>query len=166
MNAVAGLPDPNRSQVITSLTETNPTRFGDLPTAGVPPTTGLYTFWLDDQFLYVGISYRDPATTTNPQARGILGRLTTYYRGRRTGDLPLAICDRYVVPDLSTDQLEGLRTGATKLDDLTRQFMHDRLTIRWATCTGDDARAIEHQIRSSGLPGHGPPLLNPLGATP
>src|SRR5689334_19761002 len=63
---------------------------------------GVYTIWHDVQFIYVGISYRAATETSNPQAKGLFGRLRTHASGRRSGDqFNIYICDRFVIPSLS-----------------------------------------------------------------
>ena len=47
----------------------------------IPISTGVYAIWLDTQLLHVGISWKDPRTTNNKNAKGVFGRLRTYYDG-------------------------------------------------------------------------------------
>jgi hypothetical protein len=149
---------------------TGPLRaFGEWPidkfTKGPP---GVYSIWNDDEFLYVGIAYRDPSDTKNSQARGVWGRLSTHASGRRSGDqFNIYICDRFVVPDLNDQDRDDLRAGARLLDSRTREYIREHLAFRvQLTDTGATARRIEHHIRTPGLPHKGRPLLNPSGTEP
>jgi hypothetical protein len=55
--------------------------------------------WRGDEFVYVGISYRDPTATTNKGAKGLYGRLASHASGRRSGDqFCIYVCDRFVLP--------------------------------------------------------------------
>lgn len=76
-------------------------RLADLPTCGLEPRTGIYALWYGHDLLYVGVSRQDPATTTNPQARGVPGRLNTYRLARLGNDFTLAVAFRFVVPHLT-----------------------------------------------------------------
>lgn len=67
--------------------------------------------WNNDLFLYVGMAYAH-RTETNPRARGVYGRLQSHASGRRSGDqFAIYICDRFVVPHLSRDDLDALARG-------------------------------------------------------
>ena len=126
-----------------------------------PP--GVYTVWHGDDFLYVGIAYRDPKDTNNPQARGVWGRLSTHASGRRSGDqFNIYVCDRFIVPELSDDDRDALRAGSRLLDTRTRDYIRDNLCFRvYITDDGTTARKIEHHIRTHGLQRSGRPWLNP-----
>ena len=89
----------------------------------VTTSTGVYTIWLGAQLLYVGISWKKPSDTTNKNAKGVFGRLKTYYDGRRTSDLMLALCDRFVTPLLTSSELSALGRGELDLDDRTRALV-------------------------------------------
>src|SRR5258708_6928645 len=40
---------------------------------------GVYTLWHGASLLYVGMAWKDQHDTSNPQARGLFGRLQTHY---------------------------------------------------------------------------------------
>lgn len=126
-----------------------------------PP--GVYTIWNGLEFLYVGMSYIHRDSTTNPQAKGVFGRLASHASGRRSGDqFCVYICDRFVVPSLESHHMVALANGERILDQRTKRFIHDHLSYRViATETGADARALELHIRRQGLPTSGRPLINP-----
>ena len=128
----------------------------------ITTSPGVYTIWLDEQLLYVGISRTDPRETANKNAKGVFGRLKTYYDGRRTNDLMLALCDRFVTPHLTAGELTALGRGELDLNRMTRTFAHERLMIRAHECSGKDAGNIERIIRRQGLPSGGLPLFNAM----
>ena len=90
------------------------------------------------QLLYVGMSYRKPSETKNKNARGVFGRLRTYYDGRRTSDFMRDLCDRFVTPYLTADELALLARGELDpdLSERNRRFARERLTIRAIDCPG------------------------------
>jgi len=128
----------------------------------VPTSTGVYTIWLGTQLLYVGISFKDPLTTNNKKAKGVFGRVRTYYDGRRTNDFMRSLGDRFITPHLTSAEQTALAQGTLDLDAKTRTFAHEGLTIRAYACTGDEARRIESLIRKHGLPAAGLPLFNAI----
>jgi hypothetical protein len=93
---------------------------------------------------------------------GLYGRLSQHASGRRSGDqFAVYVCDRFVVPRLSRDEMDALARGERLLDTLTRKFIHEHLTYRVAvTADGPAARALELTIRRDGLPRSGRPLIN------
>lgn len=124
---------------------------------------GVYTIWRGSEFIYVGISYRAASETANRQVRGLFGRLRSHANGRRSGDqFNIYICDRFVIPTLTREQLAAVGAGELSLDALTREFIRQHLAFRYVfTETGDEARKVEAAIRRSGLPQCGLPFLNP-----
>lgn len=124
---------------------------------------GVYTIWRGRDFIYVGISYRRAGESANRQTPGLFGRLRSHASGRRSGDqFNIYICDRYVIPTLTSKQLAAVGTGELSLDALTRDFIRQHLAFRYVfTETGDEARKVEAAIRRSGLPNSGLPFLNP-----
>ena len=121
---------------------------------------GVYTVWRENEFLYVGISWQD-----RPGSAGLYGRLNSHASGRRSGDqFCLYICDRFCIPTLTSDQLRKIGTGELSLDRMTKSFIREQLTYRAIhTETGGEARIIEAQVRSLGLPSGRRPFLNPTG---
>ena len=134
-------------------------RFADWPNEDLRISApGVYTVWRKGEFLYVGISWQD-----RPGSRGLFGRLDQHAAGRRSGDqFCLYVCDRFIVPTLTGEQLQGVGDGSVGLDQLTRSFVRSNLDYRAVhTESGDRARAIEAAVRRDGLPGAGLPVLNP-----
>ena len=137
-------------------------RFSDWPIAEVPfGPAGAYAIWADDLLLYIGMSWKDHRE--DPKAKGVHSRLDSHASGRRSGDqFNVYICDHYVVPELTAEQLQRLRNGERILDRLTRDYIRTHLEFTvWIAPGGQTARDVEHELRGTGLPGFGQPLLNP-----
>lgn len=140
-------------------------RLADLPTCGLEPRTGIYALWYGHDLLYVGVSRQDPATTTNPQARGVPGRLNTYRLARLGNDFTLAVAFRFVVPHLTPEQMAALSDGSLVVRDvatLVKTWLHDNVEFSAVLVDGTTALAAETVARRSGLPDTGPPMMNPL----
>ncbi len=137
-----------------------------------PPTdftvgpSGVYTIWNGPEFLYVGMAWQHRGDT-NEKAKGVFGRLASHASGRRSGDqFCIYICDRYVIPHLTDDELRQLGNGARILDQRTRDYIRTTLTYRVVfTDSGAHARELEHHIRRHGLPAAGHPAINPATVT-
>lgn len=95
--------------------------------------------------------------------RGLWTRLNSHASGQRSGDkFCIYICDRFVLPSLSSDQIHAVARGELSLDALTRGFIRESLSYRWVVVgDGATALALEAEARRGGLSA-GPPLLNPL----
>lgn len=128
-----------------------------------PP--GVYAIWRGPEFLYVGISWREPTLTASGMSKGLWGRLDSHASGRRSGDqFCIYICDRFVLGQLTNNEIEEITSGSKSLDVLTKIYVRTHLSYRFVTTsTGEEARALEADIRRNGLQPHGRPLLNPLG---
>ena len=137
-------------------------RFRDWPVAEVPfGPAGVYAIWADGSLLYIGMSWRDHRE--DPRAKGVYSRLASHASGRRSGDqFNVYICDHFVIPDLAHDQLQDLRDGKRILDQLTKGYIRTHLEFSvWIAPGGQTARDVEHELRATGLPEFGRPLLNP-----
>jgi len=132
-------------------------RFSDWTDTPIPRgPTGVYSIWNDDVFVYVGMSWKE-------SSKGLWGRVDSHASGRRSGDqFCVYICDRFVLPELDAEDIEGIAQGKLRLDHITRDYIHTHLTYRYVlTDTGNEARIVENHIRTNGLPGVGKPFLNP-----
>jgi hypothetical protein len=147
-------------------------RFADWPNEQVPRrAAGVYTIWRADQFVYVGMSGRGAQRedfVSSPEdtpraAKGLWTRLNSHASGRRSGDqFNVYVSDRFVVPGLTTDRQQQIGVGQLLLDQMTRQFIHDQLTYRYALLVdGAQALALEREIRAGRMEA-GRPFLNPL----
>ena len=144
--------------------------FSDWPNSDVPRVAaGLYSVWLKDRFIYIGMSGRglskkeiEASRKGGHQPRGLFTRLNSHALGRRGGDqFCLYICDRYVIPSLTKGQIQQVGSGSLSLDQLTREFIHQHLTYRFVTVDdGTEALALEAYIKANGLSGK-QPILNP-----
>lgn len=119
-----------------------------------------------DRGTCLGISTRDPKAAANPQARGVSGRLGTYRQGRLTSDFGVAVALRFVVPELTQEQVAGLAAGELRrpaIQALTREWIADAVELTARSAPVDLARKAETVARVRGIGGSLPPLLNPLG---
>lgn len=155
----------NCEMVPTDLAQGQLHAFGDWPTTSVPKgPPGVYTVWRGVEFLYVGISWREPSPTGGSTTKGLWGRLDSHAAGRRSGDqFCIYVCDRFVLVSLSPGDIQEVAAGALSLDGLTRDYIRTNLAYRYVTtASGKDARELETVIRRGGLLEQGQPLLNPL----
>ena len=147
-------------------------RFADWPAAQVPRrAAGVYTVWRGPEFIYVGMSGRGaqhedfvaPAGPQTATAKGLWTRLNSHASGRRSGDqFNIYICDRFVVPALTPSQLADIGAGLLLLDQMTRDYIREHLTYRFAICRdGTQALAVERAVRLGALTARRP-YLNPL----
>jgi hypothetical protein len=152
--------------------ETGPlSRFRDWPNELVPKrAAGVYTVWDGDRLLYVGMSGRamtaeDLVVSHGGRivAKGLWTRLNAHASGRRSGDqFCVYVCDRFVVPALTSSQQQQLAAGGLLLDSLTRTFVRERLAYRFVvTADGAEAAKREEAVRR-GVLSAGKPYLDPL----
>ncbi|MCV7428156.1 hypothetical protein [Mycobacterium montefiorense] len=145
-------------------------RFADWPNRDIPRLPGVYSVFSGTAFIYVGMAGRgvqvediDDEGQAKTNSQGLLGRLRTHANGKRSGDqFCVYVCDRFVVPDLTSDVLALLRGGAnTLLDDLTKTYIRQHFQYRYVVCrSGKEASTVEDAVKAGALP-CGPPLLNP-----
>ncbi len=146
--------------------------FADWPVAEVPrAAAGVYTIWdRGGALVYVGISGRGlsaeqlTAAAADGKRVGLWNRLNSHASGRRSGDqFCVYVCDRLVLPTLTTDDIARVAAGEGSLDALTRAYVRTHLGFRYATTSdGTMALELEHRVRSGEL---GPlPLLNPAAS--
>lgn len=145
--------------------------FADWPDERVPRrAAGVYTVWRREEFIYVGMSGRGAQledfvvpSGLPDKAKGLWTRLNSHASGRRAGDqFNVYLCDRFIVPYLTSDQRRDISVGRLLLDQMTKNFVRGELSYRFLVCrSGAEALAIERDVRSGGLPA-GPPFLNPL----
>ena len=147
-----------------SLLEDGPAHaFRDWPGRHFPVgPSGVYTVWHDDVLLYAGMAWAHRGEG-NPGATGVFGRLKSHASGRRSGDqFAIYVCDRFVIPTLTAEDLSALGRGERILDARTRQYIADHLSYRVVvTQDGPSARTLESLVRRNGLPRTGRPLINP-----
>jgi hypothetical protein len=158
--------------LLTALEKAPLYRFADWRNTPVPKVAaGVYTIWDDDRFIYVGMSGRAMLVDgTEPpdeptKARGLWTRLNSHASGRRSGDqFCIYICDRFVVPRLTSQQQGHIGDGLLSLDAMTKRYVHERLTYRYVTLgSGRDSLALEREVQKGALAA-GQPFLNPIGS--
>jgi hypothetical protein len=100
---------------------------------------------------------------SNPHAAGVFGRLKSHAGGRRSGDqFAIYICDRFVIPTLTQEEMNALSGSERLLDARTREYIAEHLSYRVViTRDGPAARALEWLVRKEGLPRSGRPQINP-----
>ena len=144
-------------------------KFSDWPNEAVPKReAGVYTVWRDDKLIYVGMSgqkIKSPKLHSVSQSQqvalpedvvppdepklvaGLFSRLNSHASGRRSGDqFCVYVCDRFVVPRLTSMEQQEIGQGTLSLDGLTREFIRGRLSYRFvATAGGEEAFELERQ---------------------
>ena len=146
-------------------------RFADWPNEQIPRrAAGVYTVWRRNDFIYVGMSGRGAQREDLVAARGgsaapkgLWTRLNSHASGRRAGDqFNVYVCDRFIVPALTPGQQRDVGTGRLLLDQMTRDFIREYLSYRFALLhDGAQALAVERAVRAGSL-SVGQPYLNPL----
>lgn len=145
-------------------------RFSDWRNTSVPKVAaGVYTIWQERRFVYVGMSGRAMTSegTESPdepkKAKGLWTRLNSHAVGRRSGDqFCVYVCDRFVVPRLTSGQQREIGDGLLSLDALTKNYIHNHFEYRYvALRDGAEAFALERDVQRGALSA-GKPFLNPL----
>ena len=78
------------------------------------------------------------------------------------GSINVYICDRFVIPALTQDQMRGIGQGGLLLDQMTRDFIRRHLSYRFVIYpSGAEALAAERDVRA-GQSSACHPYLNPL----
>lgn len=124
---------------------------------------GVYTIWRGTEFVYVGIAGRNlDLAAEHKRMRGVRDRLDSHRSGRRSGDqFAVYVCDRLVLPTLSREQIQQVAAGDLSLDALTRVYIHENLSYRFAaTRSYMEALEIETMF-ARGETEVGLPQLNP-----
>lgn len=124
---------------------------------------GVYTIWRGTEFVYVGIAGRNlDLGAQHKRMRGVRDRLDSHRSGRRSGDqFAVYVCDRLVLPTLSREQIQQIAAGELSLDALTRVYIHENLSYRFAAAESyKEAMNIETTF-ARGETEVGPPQLNP-----
>ena len=164
---------PSAATTITALQTGPGFRFADWPNDAVPlRAAGVYTIWRGDELIYAGMSGRGsqtedfvarPRSDGSDKAKWLWTRLDSHASGRRSGDqFNVYICDRFIVPVLTHDQQRDVGHGHLLLDQMTRDFIREHLSYRFAVYpSGEQAFAVEREVQAGGLP-VGRPYLNPL----
>ncbi len=131
----------------------------------VPRRTGIYALWFESELLYVGIARKDPDSTSNPQAAGIAGRLSTYRNARLTTDFTIAVAFRFIVPYLTAADRNALATGDAGIRQMhsrTKAWISKHVTFSAAEAPASLAAATETAARRHGLPGSASPAFNSI----
>jgi hypothetical protein len=83
-----------------------------------------YTIWRGDEFVYIGIAGRNlNLAVEHKRIRGERDRLDSHRAGRRSGDqFAVYVCDRFVLPELTQDEIKRIAAGNLSLDAKTRVY--------------------------------------------
>ena len=126
-------------------------RFADWPNRDVPKgQPGVYLIYQGNDLKYVGMA-----------SANLYGRLNQHARGRRSGDqFCVYVSDRFVMKNLTDEQLDGISQGTYSLDHQIRDFIRTELSYRYLLVSDDPStRALErHGLQIA--KGQGAELLN------
>lgn len=146
------------AEVVDALLRGPTHRFSDALATSVPVRgAGVYTIWdAEGDLIYVGVAGR------NPDGAGLASRLRSHASGRRSGDqFCVYVADHYVLPELSSEQVQAIVASRLSMDVLVRERIRRSLSFRVATVQDyAHALSVERWIKS-GAAGCGPPRLNP-----
>lgn len=136
-----------------------------LPESLPPNRIGVYTIWTaEGDFIYAGRGGLRVGAAAGKELSGLRGRLQTHRDGGRSGNrFCIYVCDRFVLPRLSREQIGAIGAGTLTLDPLTRDYIRTNLSFRFLLlATNDEAKDVEELLRR-GLWFYGQkPYLNPL----
>jgi hypothetical protein len=107
-------------------------RFCDWPNIDIPLiTAGVYVIWENKQLVCCGMSGREIEKYKYSNLKkkyGLINRLNSHASGRLSGDqFCVYVANRIVIPSLDPHMLEQFRDGTMNLDQLTKQYVRDRL---------------------------------------
>lgn len=146
------------SDVLASLLTGQSHRFSDGIHAEVPTRgAGIYTIW-DEQgrLIYVGVAGR------NPTGAGLASRLRSHASGRRSGDqFCVYVSDQYVLPELTSAQVQAIADSRLSMDGLVRDKVHQSFTYRTAVVEDYAAALAAESWLKAGHASCGRPRLNP-----
>ncbi|MGC1283155.1 MAG: hypothetical protein WA895_09505 [Streptosporangiaceae bacterium] len=81
-----------------------------------------------------------------------LGSTRTLPAGGSGDQFNVYVCGRFVAPILTTRQQHEIGAGQLLLDEMTKKFIRDKLTFRYAVLNdGAQALALERAIRAGSL---------------
>ncbi|MBI5060265.1 hypothetical protein HZB60_10860 [candidate division KSB1 bacterium] len=120
----------------------------------IPAEAGVYTIWRGRSFLYVGVA------GTGKKHRGLRERLKQHHDGKRGMDkFSIYVFDRFVLPELTKQQIRLAARGELALDEVTASFVQEKLTFSYLVCSAVAALRMETAIKQ-GKWDFGIPLLN------
>ena len=118
---------------------------------------GVYAIWRGDRLFYAGMAGRGLTPTQNSQTvsgrKGLWQRLEAHRSGRRSGDqFCVYVADYEIVPSLTPEQLQMIRSRKLKIDHLVRDFVAQELCFTFAvTDDGASARELEKSVIAGAL---------------
>jgi hypothetical protein len=156
--------DASDELALTALATGRLYRFADWPNPDVPHVAyGVYTVWLPDgRLLYAGMSGRSALDPESVKRKGLWTRLDSHASGQRSGDkFCIYVCDRFVIPTLSADQLRAVGDGTLRLDALTKQYVRESLSYRFVTTLDSRSAFRVERLAQGGALDARKPILNP-----
>lgn len=140
-------------------------KFADWPNREIPQVAaGIYAIWNGDELFYCGMSGREIEKNLHKKKYGLITRLQSHAAGRLSGDqFCVYVANRLVIPTLKQNDLPLFASGELKLDELTKQYIHDHLDYQYVVVdSSSEAYSVENQARNGELFGQ-KPKLNPIG---
>jgi hypothetical protein len=138
--------------------------FSDWKNSHVPQVAaGVYAIWEDDCLIYCGMSGREIEKNLKKKKYGLVTRLNSHALGRLSGDqFCVYVANRLVIPSLKQSDLPRFASGELKLDTLTKQYIHTKLTYQYVIVdSSKEAYDLEHLARNGDIFGQ-KPMLNPI----
>jgi hypothetical protein len=124
---------------------------------------GVYAIWRGLECLYVAIAGPGlDLTIDHKHMSGIRDRLGSHRYGRRSGDqFGVYLCDKLVLPLLTSEPIKEIAEGELSMDAMTRVHIHQYLSYRFALVSNfAEAIAIETTF-AGGSTTIWKPLFNP-----
>ena len=152
---------------LSELSNGNLFTFKDKTSWTVPKvSSGVYTIWNQDEFLYVGMSGKDihemniEDIRNEGKKRGLITRLESHWSGQRSGDqFCVYISDLYVLQNLSSQDIVLISRREKRMDDYVRDYIRNNLSFRYVLMkNGKDCFSLEKFIQIQGLNGETPSI--------
>ena len=152
---------------LSELSNGNLFTFKDKTSWTVPKvSSGVYTIWNQDEFLYVGMSGKNinemniENIRSEGKKRGLITRLESHWSGQRSGDqFCVYISDLYVLQNLSSQDIVLISRREKRMDDYVRDYIRNNLSFRYILMkNGKDCFSLENFIQIQGLNGKTPSI--------
>ena len=129
-------------------------------------SSGVYTIWNGNEFLYVGMSGKNINEMNIEQLRtvggkkGLITRLESHWSGQRSGDqFCVYISDLFVLQNLSSQDIVLISKREKRIDDYVRDYIRNNLSFRYVLIKNvEDCFSLEKFIQIQGLNGKTPSI--------
>jgi hypothetical protein len=157
---------------LKNLFQSNLIRFAnwDIDKAVMPNNvTGVYIIIENSKFIYAAMAKRVTQTRrpigSDNKPKGLLRRLGKHASGNRGGNMfCVYVCDRFIVPYLTIDEMNCLKNGTLKLDGKhgkIKKYIRSNFSYKYLVIENlENTKKIEKILRK-GKTSLGKPLLNP-----